>query len=319
MQTGSDRGNQARPNNDRTGQTRGSGDRGTTIFGGVENRDRGTRGTNASPFDRNAHAAPDRFQGRSGSVTYNNTRNITNINVTRVQVNNFSRGTVFGNDLSVRVGRTERVRNVPNNVLVYDGCRVGYFHYRRDWRDDWFGYPFYAFDPWAEPGCYASPFYYYVSVPAYINRSRVVIVASNIHYVGLRPYRWNVPGGNYTRDISDLDYAIDDLTLAFEDGSRKAINRLVPQNGRVEIWKDGRYSYSLGAADFYDMFTDAVRNAKTSRYEIVSVRENGREATVVARHSYVDPWNVRTDVYHTYYLEREGSEYVIRGFETSER
>ena len=221
--------------------------------------------------------------------------------------------------MSFQVGRNEHVSSVRPGTLFVNGYRYGYYHYQRDWCDDNFSYPFYVFNPYGPGRCYASPFYYYVSLPGYINSSRVIIIRSSYSFIDDRPYSWHSPSDDRYRNYSDLDYAVDDITLAFEDGNRKALNRLVPHDGRVNILNEDRYSYSLNSDDFYDMFRDAIDNAQTSRYEILSVRENGRSAKVYARHSYIDPWGARTYVYHTYYLEKEDGNFVIREFGTSDR
>jgi hypothetical protein len=85
----------------------------------------------------------------------------------------------------------------------------------------------------------------------------------------------------------------------------------------VNIYQDGRYSYSLRPDDFYDMLLDGVENNRTSRYEVVETRSNGREARVVARHWFEDSWGNRTSVWHSFTLERDGNGYVIREWFTS--
>src|SRR5690349_11737904 len=49
-----------------------------------------------------------------------------------------------------------------------NGWRVGYVHYNRNFRDDYFCYPYYAFDPF-NYSCVASPFYYYSFLPGYLD------------------------------------------------------------------------------------------------------------------------------------------------------
>ena len=206
---------------------------------------------------------------------------------------------------------------MPAHTLFVNGHRYGYYHYNRDWRDDYFAYSFYVFDPYAYDRCYASPFYYYVSLPPYVNSTRIIVGNSRFVFLNDYEYRWHRPYGDTRGDYTELDYAVDDIVVAFEDANSRAVNRLVPRDGRVNILHDGRYDYSLQADDFYDMFRDATKNAETSKYEILNVRMNGRSAKVYARHSYIDPWGQRAFVYHTYFLEREGGSYVIREFDSS--
>ena len=218
--------------------------------------------------------------------------------------------------LSRRVDRTENISVVVNGR----GYRVGYYHYNPRWCDDWFSYPFYVFNPWGyQRTCYVSPWYYYVSIPAYIDSSRIVIVNSfpSRGWIGY-DYSWNYDN-RYDRGDRDLDYALQDLEDAFERRERRSVNRLVPRDGRVNIYTDGRYSYSLGADDFYDLFTDGLYNNDTRRYEIVRVRMSNRgdSARVTARHETMDPWGNPQVVFHDFFLQREGRDFVIREFGTS--
>ncbi|MDR3692387.1 MAG: hypothetical protein P4L46_23590 [Fimbriimonas sp.] len=201
--------------------------------------------------------------------------------------------------------------------LVHEGWRYGYYSYWPGWRDGFFAYPFYVFDPFVEV-CYCSPWYYYPCLPAYIAAPRVIIVDSwpSTNWSG-SDYDWQ-PSQDATPAKSDLDYSIDDIVDAFQSDDKKAIDRLVPQNGNVNIYVDGKYSYSLAASDFYDTYVDGIESTKTDRYEILDVKSNpDGTARVVAKHMYNDPWGERKFVYHSYFLVREGSDYVIREFGTS--
>jgi hypothetical protein len=217
---------------------------------------------------------------------------------------------------------SRRVNRVENVSLIVNGIRIGYYHYNRDWRDDWFVYPHYVFDPFAfNRPCYTSPWYYYPSLPAYVAPTRVIILDQfpSQNWIG-SPYQWN-RGNNWDRSWSrnDVDFALEDLQDAFERTDRRAATRLIPRNGRVNIYTDGRYSYSLNADDFYDLFMDGLYNADTRRYEIVDVRmgNRGDTARVTARHESLDPWGNTQVVFHDYFLERDRRDFVIREFGTS--
>ena len=164
-----------------------------------------------------------------------------------------------------------------------------------------------------------SPWYYYPTLPPYINNTRVIIINMGwpSHNWYGQTYRWNQPTYNNWGRYNDLDYAVQDIVSAFERRDYRAINRLVPNRGNVHIYLDGRYSYSLQPDDFYDLFVDGIENARTVRYEITEVRQNGRYAKVTARHQYVDPWNQRSTTYHDFFLEQDGRDYVIREFGTT--
>ncbi len=203
--------------------------------------------------------------------------------------------------------------------LFHDGYRWGYYHYDRWWRDDSFLFGFYLFSP-VGPWVY-SPWYYYPSLPPYISQDRVIIVNSEPSdwgsiNDGWREYRWTPPSGG-RGDYTDLDYALQDLTIVFDDRNPEAISRLCPSSGRVAIYSDGRYGYSLNSGDFYDTFKDGATGPRTTNYRILQVKTNGHDvANVLAQQDYTDPWGKAVSVFHTYRLVQEGPNVVIRSFGT---
>ena len=202
--------------------------------------------------------------------------------------------------------------------LVHGGWRTGYYGYWGGWRDSFFAYPFYMFDPWLGP-CYCSPWYYYPCLPAYIAAPRVVIVDSypSTNWSG-DDYEWQQPSAQNSNPM--LDDSIQDLVTAFESQDHKIIDRVTPHSGNVNIYADGKYSYSLNANDFYDTYVDGIESTKTDRYQVIEVKasKDGSTARVTAKHVYNDPWGNRTYVYHSYFLVKEGEQYVIREFGTSD-
>jgi len=180
-----------------------------------------------------------------------------------------------------------------------------------------------VFDPFAYDRFYCSPWYYYSFLPAYINTTRVIVVNN---YYGYNDWQGDVYnyGGGYSDDgyrgndrrDRDLDFALDDITKAFDDNDNRTASSLIPRSGSVAIFMDGKYNYSLNPDDFNDLFMDAVENAKTDKYVIESVRTNRGVARVVARHEYTDPSGDPQTVWHTYTLEEEHGQYVIREFGT---
>ena len=199
---------------------------------------------------------------------------------------------------------------------VYGGLRYGYVGYNRGWRDDYFAYPYYIFDPFVHTSCVASPFYRYSYLPPYLDNSRVVVVnnysSSWSDNVDWRDYR----ADNRDSRNQELSGALDDIRDAFERNSDRYGERLLPQSGQVAIFNDGKYDYSLGASDFGDMFLDGIEQSKTVKYEIVESRTKGDEVHLRTRHEYRDSWDATQVVFHTYTLRREGGRYVIREFGT---
>jgi len=208
------------------------------------------------------------------------------------------------------------------------GWRIGYYHYNRNFRDDFFCYPYYVFDPYTADDCVVSPWYYYSFLPAYMDTNRLVM-SSYDYSVGIYgdsydyfPSRYRGQDIDpYSRDrFSDrrpLDIALDDLTDAFEKQDRHALDRLVPARGNVSLGVDNLPTYGVRADDFYDMMVDVISNSRTINYDILSVTTQGEEAEVIAQHDFLDSWGYRQSVYHKYHLFREHGQIVIRYFETN--
>lgn len=217
-----------------------------------------------------------------------------------------------GGSLPSQVLNEERVRRTRN---IY---RSGYYHYDPYWCDDYFWSRWYIFNPYRS-NCVISPWYWYPSLPGYLNYNCISIV--NIPIVVWNGSYYNYRRGygyydNYRRGY--LDSSIDDIVDAFERSDRRSLSRVIPRSGRVNIYTNGRYDYSLRADDFYDLMLDAIYNVRTRSYNVVRVETYRDEAEVVARHSFIDPWGRTNTVYHWYRLEEERNGYVITNFGTSD-
>lgn len=258
----------------------------------------------------------DNLIGRRGGNAYGGSVSNANRGDGRQSRPSYDRAPVdiFRGSLGSQVRREDNVRISNRN------WRVGYYHYRRDWCDDnfWFGY--YVFDPYRYNNCYVSPWYYYPHLPGYVNYRCATVLSISIGpfhgtvYNWYRPARWD----DYSwRSYSSIDYALEDITRAWENVDRRALRRLIPYRDRIAIFVDGRYNYSMTAEDFEDFMIDAVEGTRTERYTITRVERRGREAEVTARHDYVDPYGYRETVYHWYRLEEDRGNYVIRRFGTS--
>jgi hypothetical protein len=123
--------------------------------------------------------------------------------------------------------------------------------------------------------------------------------------------------GYRTNRNQSLDNAIDDLQDGFERRDYRALQNLVPNNGQIAIFRDGRYDYSIDSRDFEDLLNDLTSNADTNRYRILESRINRDTARISAVHEYTDQWGDRQRVYHSIYLENERGNMVIREFGTS--
>lgn len=223
--------------------------------------------------------------------------------------------------LGVQIGRSDTRRGTDVAVSAQvGGLRVGYTSYdsrsrRRDDLSVGFGFPFYAYDPYApNVVVVASPWYRYSYLPPYLDRTHVVIVDDY-------PARWEWDGwrrydAEDRRDPAVQD-SLDDLRDAFERGSDPIAERLVPERGDVAIYNDGKYDYSLNPDDFEKMLLDGIEQSQTVRYEILEARTRGDEVRVRARHTFEDSWGKQQSAVHTITLRREnGGDYVIREFGT---
>ncbi len=267
-----------------------------------------------------------RGPSRSGQVRYGTVNNAPG----SVRPFRVDRAPVFadGNGLPNRVYRQERVG-------VVDGYRIGYYHYNRSWRDDYFAYPFYTFSPFGF-SCVSSPFYGYAFVPGYLSTTRVVYVngyQSPWIWNDGNVFNWNSGYNGYDNGYNDgrrderrrdddarsvaARNAVADLRDAFEDGDPRLLSRLMARRGQVAILRDGRYDYSVNVADFDDLVRDLVSNSRTRSYRVEETRSYDGSIRVVARHDYQDPWGERQTMYHHILLEPERGGYVIREFGTS--
>jgi len=163
-------------------------------------------------------------------------------------------------------------------------------------------------------------------MPAYISFSRVVYINN------YQPCRWGsgdiyyVSGFNYggynrrnTQNYVEIDDAVYDIVDVFERGDRRALDRVVPESGRVAIYTDGAYAYSLSADDFYDLLLDNAYSTDTTRYEIYQTTRTANGAQVYARHHFRDAFGREQTVMHQFGLTRVGRDYVITDFSTGYR
>ena len=204
---------------------------------------------------------------------------------------------------------------------VFGGLRVGYVSYGNDWgryRGGYFGYSNYVYDPYVtNTVVVASPWYGYSYLPPYLDTTRVIVVHD---YPNWRSDNWSTYDYQYdarNRRNEALSDSLDNLRDAFERNSVRYAERLVPQDGQVAIFNDGKYDYSTSADDFDKIFLDGIEQSKTSRYEILEVRTQGDEVHVRSRHEFEDSWGERQVAEHMLTLRRErGGNYVIREFGT---
>lgn len=256
---------------------------------------------------------------KSGDVHYGSNNNIrvqegqyTGFGVTTIPRVSTSRGI----GLEAR-GEARHVEIGRDNDNSY---RYGYSHYRNDWCDDDFYYPFYAFrwDPWKTV---PSPFYCYTHLPAYINCVRISIGSFTWSQCSTSyPYRYrgndDPYGWSYGRDNrgGDLDYAVDDIYDAFRSGRMRSLGSMIGRSVIVEYGYGERYR--MNGDDFYDLMRDVVEGTRTENYLIQDVYRDGDQATVIAYHTFYTPNGIRESVRHVYGLDRVRRGYEITYFRT---
>lgn len=264
-----------------------------------------SRGSSGGGFTIDLGRPQQRRDSRSGQVRYGTTNNQRVDRQQPIVIESLpNRGTA-----AYQARREENIRPVER-------YRSGYYHYRNDWRDDNFSYPYYQFR--YNDRCAISPWYYYPSLPAYVDYSRVDfrIGSFSFSFGSSRP--WTYRDRYDTRsDSYELDNTVRDLVRVYERHDLRALGRLVPDRARVVIKTDCDRPYSISGNDFYDMITDAIESTRTTDYQILEVRDGRGCAQVTAKHCFTDAWGRRSFVYHRYSLEFDRYNFVIAEFETS--
>lgn len=304
----------------RGGSTAGGTTSGRTVDLGKVTRGNSGNSTGADRSGSTILGRPDRA-GSSGSGFggYGTDHNLAKTKGTRTS------GSVVSSDMPiVKSGsRIEREVNRENRIRIGDSrYRDGYYGYRNDWCDDNFFYPYYGFTYYDGCGFIPSPFYFYGHLPGYISCTRISLGFLTWTTCETR-YSWHQPSydryGSYYDSRENLDYAVDDVRMSFEDRSIRGIASLIPSRGRIEIDVDGSNQYSLDSNDFFDMMRDLVENTYTRSYRIRDVYRDGSRASIEAIHEFEDAWGRTQCVRHTFGLREGRRGYEICYFRSSAR
>ncbi len=293
----------------------GSGGSRNTVDSGRTDRRGGDRGSvDVGPGRRGSDSILGKSakgQSRSGSVSYGTRSNIEATIQNRDLVRGFERPTPrMGNRIGQQVGR-------ENRIEANQRYRHGYYPYRRDWRDDYFCYPYYRFN-WDTRHCVLSPWYAYPHMPGYLLSVRVdtgnwsFMLNVPDRYVWRRPSRSRGWGwGNSYDSGATLDYAIDDIVRAFESGRMSYLDNLLPRHQRVYVEMRDGWRYSMDSDDFYDQIRDLVEGTETASYRIQNVRVGRTDVMIEAQHDYIDSWGDRRRAYHRIGLREYRGDYAI--------
>ncbi|MDQ2985816.1 MAG: hypothetical protein M3R13_03730 [Armatimonadota bacterium] len=201
-----------------------------------------------------------------------------------------------------------------------DKLRWGYYNRDSRWRDRHFGYGYYCYQPIAWQ-CGFSPYYWYWSVPGYLPWGRCYVLRPTIIIIIGGFINWNYCGigssGSFYNtsynNYSPLDRSLSDLKDAFIYRDYRSLDRLVSNGGRVEIFIDGEYVYSLDSGDYYDITADLIYSVETTDFDVVDVRrlQGNRGYLATARHEFIDSWGERQETYLTFTLQPGDGGYVI--------
>lgn len=205
--------------------------------------------------------------------------------------------------------------NLPYLVRRSENVRIGYHNYYRpgrgyffpNWYCDW-----YYYEPIINRSCF-SPFYFYVFLPAYIPLTRVVYISQpRVVYVETPYYGYNNDDYYLNRRNDALSNAISDIRRAWQDGDYGLYSRHLYRDGKISVFLDGRYAYSLTANDYADLSRDAIETVYTERFTIDSVKQrNNGQVVLYGTHTYQLDNNDSRRVYVSFTLERSDGEWFI--------
>jgi catechol 2,3-dioxygenase-like lactoylglutathione lyase family enzyme len=114
--------------------------------------------------------------------------------------------------------------------------------------------------------------------------------------------------------------AVADIRDAWLDNRPELIQDHLQQYGKIGIYFQGRYAYSINGEDYYQMVQDAFSTLQTERFELGRISGRSRdEVFVSARHDFVDPDGQRRTVQLGYTLHRTSGTWNITAVDSSSR
>jgi hypothetical protein len=174
----------------------------------------------------------------------------------------------------------------------------------------------YVCSPFAQP-CVPSPWYYYPGVPAYVPCSHVYVVPGySWNWSVGSAYAWQRSAAYDSYGDAALNHAITDVNQLFIDRNVNAGNDLIG-GGRVAVFAEGHYEYSLAPADFSAMLADNVNATQTVGYQVNHILVNGNTASITATHQFRNADGSIGLVHQRFRLYFDGSRYVVSDFMTS--
>ncbi|HWD40360.1 MAG TPA: hypothetical protein VG944_16040 [Fimbriimonas sp.] len=193
----------------------------------------------------------------------------------------------------------------------------GHWRYGYSGRGVSFHFGFYLFSPFESP-CYVSPWYYDPCLPPYIPAERVIVVPGyHTDWNEGITYDYQPEAEYDSYGDADLNRSIDTLSASFGENGADAIDEITPDFGKVAVYTDGSYDYSLSADDFRSMMLDNAENTETVDFRITNVRRHGGDAIVSATHVVRNQDGGEDTIYEQYRLHGQDAHFVITDIMTS--
>ncbi|NUL81572.1 MAG: hypothetical protein HUU60_02470 [Armatimonadetes bacterium] len=193
--------------------------------------------------------------------------------------------------------------------------------HRDYWRSKNWDYGYYCWEPVVQRVCY-TPYWYYITTPAFIPYWRVVIFDRPLYVILETPFV--ISSGYYlerpARQESVYEIMVGDVRRAWTLRDPDYLERYVRPNSYVSIFLDGQYAYSLPAEDYLNMTQDALRSVRTSRLTFEKTFKRGNDQFVMyGTHDYVDEQGNTRRVYVMYAFQQDGRSWYLIDAGSSDR
>ena len=178
----------------------------------------------------------------------------------------------------------------------------------------YFGYYVFGHEP--DYSC-RSVYYYYGYFP-YIHRSRVVVISVPVvTYVEVQVR------GNYRDSYDDdyylsrpsrgtIDWALRDVRNAWLRNDLDSIDQYIDRDKRINVYIDGRYTYSVEGRDYVEMTRDALERMDTIDIDFYSIKRHGDDRYIAyGEHTYRDADGDRKTAYISYTFEKVHGDWTI--------
>jgi hypothetical protein len=210
--------------------------------------------------------------------------------------------------------------SIGYNLGFRDGFSLGlhygvpsYRHVRPVFLRFYFGYyfddPFFA--GFWYPGYYPSVYSYFGWVPRWCLAPSIVLYEADPYpiYVGPPVYYYMT---SLRLDEEGVSGAMADIRRAWLDSDIDRLAYYLREEGKVSVYFDGSYCYSVSRDDYYTMTLDAISTVKTVEMDFDGpIWLSRSEVFFTGRHIFYNPDNERQIVYVSYRLHRYAGHWSI--------